>query len=296
VFAGEPPLENVLDTVGFLQRALVSTETFPAGNYRTTMYAEYAGFRDDNQLRWYKAGTSSFNVIFYGPDGVPRGQDMGLVNPPQTKSFTTVDSFGLYLLSPDGTWYTETSRNVDGRKHARIYQSQTNVNLYLIGFENMGAGSSSDFDYNDMVVSLERMQFQLTVTSACGAPTPTSGPYTLGTSITASVTSPVAGPARTQYVCTGWTGTGSVSSGSGTTLTFTITQDSSITWNWKTQYYLTVNNGGQGSVTGAGWYDAGSTATISATPPSAGSGEQYVWNGWTGLEVAATRTATTQLL
>jgi hypothetical protein len=32
----------------------------------------------------------------------------------------------------------------------------------------------------------------------------------------------------------------------------------------------------------SGWYVAGSTVTLSATAPTAGSGEQYVWNGWTG--------------
>jgi hypothetical protein len=38
-------------------------------------------------------------------------------------------------------------------KHAMIYQSLTNPNLYLLGFEDMG-GSVSDFDFNDMVVSM----------------------------------------------------------------------------------------------------------------------------------------------
>ncbi len=54
------------------------------------------------------------------------------------------------------------------------------------------------------------------------------------------------------------------------------------TANYKTQYYLTTSTN-FGSVSPAsGWYNAGSTVTISATAPTAGSGEQYVWNGWTG--------------
>jgi len=262
--AAEPNLENVLDTVGFPLRTLILTETFAAGTYRITMYAEYAGYRDSNQLKWYKVGTSTFGLIFDGPEGIPPGDPMGLVNPPLAHTFVSADTFGLSLFSPDGTWYTETSRNIDVQKHARIYQSQTNSNLYFIGFENMGAGSSSDFDYNDMVVSLECMQVQLTVVSAYDSPNPTSGPYTPGTSITASVTSPVAGPAGTQYVCTGWTGTGDVpASGIGTTTTFIIAQDSSITWNWKTQYYLTVKTDPPGAATipGEGWYDTPATLT-----------------------------------
>jgi outer membrane protein assembly factor BamB len=39
-------------------------------------------------------------------------------------------------------------------KHAIIYQSQTDSNLYLLGFEDQG-GSVSDFDYNDMVFTLQ---------------------------------------------------------------------------------------------------------------------------------------------
>jgi hypothetical protein len=103
---------------------------------------------------------------------------------------------------------------------------------------------------------------QLTVTSAYDSPTPTSGSYTSGTGITASVTPIVARPAGTQYVCTGWTGTGNVpATGTTTSVTFTITQDSSITWNWKTQYLLTVGTdpSGIGTIPGAGWYDQGHT-------------------------------------
>ena len=87
---------------------------------------------------------------------------------------------------------------------------------------------------------------QLTVTSSYGSPnlngTSSNAP---GTSVTASVTSPVAGPVGTQYVCTGWTGTGDApASGTGTSVTFTITQDSTITWNWKTQYEVTFGQSG----------------------------------------------------
>jgi uncharacterized repeat protein (TIGR02543 family) len=128
---------------------------------------------------------------------------------------------------------------------------------------------------------------QLTTTSAYDSPTPTSGSYTPGTSITASVTSPVAGPVGTRYVCTGWTGMGDVlGSGTGTTVTFTISQDSTITWNWKTQYYLTANNGGHGTASGENWYDAGTPATfgISPTTVSDGTGVQYVFTGWSSSD------------
>jgi len=127
-------------------------------------------------------------------------------------------------------------------------------------------------------------QYYLTVTSAYDSPAPISGWFDSGAGVNASVASPSPGSSGTQYVCTGWTGTGSVpGSGSSTTVNFTITQPSSITWNWKTQYYLTVTSA-YGTVGGQGWYDSGSTAYATVSPLTVGgpSGTQYVFTVWSG--------------
>ncbi len=119
------------------------------------------------------------------------------------------------------------------------------------------------------VVGNYKTQYYLTVTSPYGSPTPTSGWFDDGANIVASVTTPWTGPTDTRYVCTGWTGTGSVPpSGGGPPATFTITQASNITWNWKTQYYLTVktNPPGIATILGEGWYDASATPTLTAPP------------------------------
>ncbi|MHC5039954.1 MAG: InlB B-repeat-containing protein, partial [Planctomycetota bacterium] len=129
------------------------------------------------------------------------------------------------------------------------------------------------------------IQVTLTVTSAQGSPTPPVGPttYNWGTSVTASVVSPVAGPTGTQYVCTGWTGTGDVPTpGATTSTTFTITQNSSITWNWVTEYDLTLTpSPAVGGTVGASppgpWVQSGTSVTLNATP-NAG----YQFAGWTG--------------
>jgi len=160
VNAAEPTLENILHSLGFVERTVVVTETFPPGIYKVTLYAEYAIFRGQNQLGWYELGASGFNLIFDGLEGVPLGQPMGMVNPTLTRYFLSSSNFGLSFLSPDGTFYTETSRNPDVRIHTKIYQSNANPNLYLIGFENMGAQPFADFDYNDMVFSLEKEPYR----------------------------------------------------------------------------------------------------------------------------------------
>jgi hypothetical protein len=154
-----------------------------------------------------------------------------------------------------------TGGRVEGRETPR-WDEAADVNND--GFDELIIRESIDGQY---FVAAILIHAQLTVTSLYGSPTPTSGTYTLGTSITASVTSPVAGPAGTQYVCTGWSGTGDVpASGTGTSVIFTITQDSSITWTWKTQYYLTVKTApsGIGTIPGQGWYDQGQTVPLTA--------------------------------
>jgi uncharacterized repeat protein (TIGR02543 family) len=100
---------------------------------------------------------------------------------------------------------------------------------------------------------------------------------------------PVLGSAGTQYVFTSWTisggaGRGSLSSTTATTTIYTAgTKTCTVTANYQTQYYLTVNDGGHGSAGGAGWKNAGSsaTATMSSLTVAGTTGTQYVFAGWT---------------
>ena len=109
----------------------------------------------------------------------------------------------------------------------------------------------------------------LTVASAHGTPTPAVGTYSYnwGTELACSVTSPdTHGTMR--YVCTGWTGTGAISATGGLANTgvFTLTENSSITWNWNTEYFLDTAVSGNGSLdVTAGWHAGGSTVAVKAT-------------------------------
>jgi hypothetical protein len=174
VRADEPSLETILGSLGFTHILEVTNETFPAGTYKVTLYAEYAGYRDDNTLKWYLSSETepTLNLIFDGPEGVPPGQPMGMVSPPITKSIAPAGPFGLALVVPpeEITWFTEKSRN-DGVQHAKVYQDlndPTNKTLF-IGFENSGGGEP---DYNDMVISLSKGAYTPTGPSVTVEPTP----------------------------------------------------------------------------------------------------------------------------
>ncbi len=62
-----------------------------------------------------------------------------------------------------------------------------------------------------------------------------------------------------------------------------------VTANWQTQYYLTVENNGYGTTQGQGWYDEGIEASFSIAPTiiSMKGDSQYVFTGWTGSGIGS---------
>ena len=135
---------------------------------------------------------------------------------------------------------------------------------------------------NQTVTANFKIQYYLTVNSTYGSPTGQNW-YDAGSTANFGVTTPASGGAGTQYVFTGWTGSGSGSyTGGNASSSVTMNNPITETASWKTQYYLTVNST-YGSPTGQGWYDAGSSASFGVTTPaSGGAGTRYVFMGWTG--------------
>jgi len=143
-----------------------------------------------------------------------------------------------------------------------------------------GLASSITMDSAKTAVANWKTQYYLTVSSFYGA-IGGEGWYDSGSSTSAALsTLTVAGGAGTQYVFTGWSGdaTGFTSPSNA----MVMNSPKTAIANWKTQFHLNMSTN-FGSVSPSNrWYDAGAKVTISATSPPAGSGERYVWNGWTG--------------
>jgi hypothetical protein len=129
------------------------------------------------------------------------------------------------------------------------------------------------------------MTYQLTVeTNPSGIGTASgAGTYSQGAVASFSIASPIVSEqAGQRYVFTSWSGDFSGTSPSGT---ITIDSAKTVVANYELQNYLDVSANPQGivSVTGAGWYPAGASATIGSVPmtiPGA-QGTQYVFQGWT---------------
>ncbi len=133
----------------------------------------------------------------------------------------------------------------------------------------------------------------LKIWSAYGAPAPAGTNWMRkGTVTNASLAgSPVTIGGATQYVCTGWTRSGSEPA-SGTDLdtgTFTVTNNTTVSWLWRTNYWLELAATAGGSVSGAasGWFAKGSNVVIQAIPDPG-----YKFVRWTGTFVAYSQTFT----
>lgn len=114
----------------------------------------------------------------------------------------------------------------------------------------------------------------------------------IGSTHTLAIDSPIQGAAGVQYIFVQW------SDGStDTSRSLTVTQDTTLTAKYKTQYQLTVVSD-LGSPQGSGWYDAGTQAAFSVSSPQPETGfmgtlgGKTVFQGWSGDSNAASPSAT----
>jgi uncharacterized repeat protein (TIGR02543 family) len=126
-------------------------------------------------------------------------------------------------------------------------------------------------------------QYYLTVINGGHGTAGGEGWYNAGDYTQATISSlTVAGTAGTQYIFAGWEGD---AIGSGSPSQYILMNGpKTAAATWTTQYYLTVDNGGHGTVWDDGWYDADTLAQakISSLVVDGTSGTRYIFAGWSG--------------
>jgi hypothetical protein len=155
--------------------------------------------------------------------------NFGRTNPPAGEYWLSANStLEISAVSPGtvaGERYVWTWWIQRGPRNLNIAENSTQIAI--------------DGPLNETAVM--KHEYYLQITSEHGTPIPVDQWFEAGTIINSSVTSPDSGTSGTRYICTGWTGTGSISTqGNTSTTTFTLNNPSTIQWNWKTQYLLTV--------------------------------------------------------
>jgi hypothetical protein len=232
-----------------------------------------------NAIRYVWDSTSGLSSL--RSDSITVSTSGNVVGTYKTQFYLTLATSPSGVTSPSGEeWYyngTDASISTDGFVDIMAEASRYRFN----GWTTTNMPEISDSNSLSTTVRIDRaktvtanylIQYYLLVVSSYDWPTPTSGWFDSGTAITASVTSPWPLEATdTRYACTGWTGTGSVStSGTNISVTFTINALSSITWNWKIQYLLTVRTDPTGicplpNVSPLGtWFDKDTTVNCTA--------------------------------
>lgn len=138
---------------------------------------------------------------------------------------------------------------------------------------------------NSIVAEVGRSkQYSVVVSSQYGNPQG-AGWYAANTTATISVTSPVDHGNSTRHAFVRWSGDFTSSSSPSSVF---LDSPKTILAEWKVQYKLAVSSQ-YGTASGDGWYDQGSTATFSTTPPTE-DGVRYIFTGWSGDFTGTERT------
>lgn len=120
---------------------------------------------------------------------------------------------------------------------------------------------------------------RIEIRSPYGTATPDVGIHVGYGPLTATLSGSPVTRGTTQYVCVGWAVSGSAPDfGSGTTAAFNLTDHSALSWLWTTNYLLSIETVGAGSVNrDSGWHAAGEEVAATATPDP-----YYRFTGWSG--------------
>lgn len=193
----------------------------------------------------------------------------------------TASSTSNGLVSPTGTVYAFYSNN-------QFYSIIPDPNYHAVDVLVDGASIGPTNSYlfagitnggHTLFASFAPDTHTLQVTTPYGVATP-SGTITAnwGTVISASVAGSPVIQGGTQYLASGWVGTGAVPSGTGTNTSFNLTSDSTLQWNWSTDYLLSLLPPVNGTLSStAAWVVAGLYVPLTATPAPG-----YSFAGWNG--------------
>jgi hypothetical protein len=187
----------------------------------------------------------------------------------------TINPSGMVLVDWNGT--LKFTINPDPN-----YQIESvKVDGVSVGVVNSYTFTWITADHNISASFAPGTSFSITVTSLHGTPTP-SAEVNAGSSFNVSVAS-VEGDASHRWICTGYSIDGG-SIVSGTSYIFTNVQaNHAIAFYWQEQYHLTVNTQA-GTASGAGWYNLGTSVTVSVPDSiiTGESGTRQIFTGWSG--------------
>jgi hypothetical protein len=240
-------------------------------------YYQYNYPYDYGYYRYYYPGYYYYNGNYYP----------GTYSPTPTTFELTVETnpTGIAAVSGGGTYDQGTVASFS--IGSPIVSKQAGERYVFSSWSGDFSGTSPSgtvtLDSAKAVIANYELQYYLDVSATPQGIVPVTGAgwYAADASATVGSVPPiVSGPQGTEYVFQSWTVDGVPASGN--TLSVTMDNPHSVVAQYKTQYVLTVSSQ-YGTPQGAGWYDAGSSATFSVAPRVDTSyGVSQVFDGWTG--------------
>ena len=219
----------------------------------------------------------------------------GPISSPQTSGVP----FNVSILAKDISSLTVTSFVGTVQLSSAVAITPTNsagfVNGVWTGSVTVLAGATnltltaSDGQNHSGTSAAFRSDVRLTVNSAKGGASPGTVTTNYGAALSQRVTNSPVTSGTTQYVCWGAAVLGNAFTAvSPTNVTLTLTNNATLTWQWATNYYLTLGKNGAGTLSRAsGWCASGTNITVTATPSA-----NYHFAGWTGNVQGDTNGAT----
>ena len=289
------PVFHYVDTSGTSQNYTLTTSahsitTVGAGTAWSVTPNPLTGSTSTEQ--WYSTDTLSGNA----PSGESQTKVFTFVHqlkhtitssPATGSGYVTVDSVAQATPYTTPWWDSGSSHTIAANSIVTIVSGQSQ---YI--YSSWSDSGTQSHSVSPTAVTTYTANFQLqyyfNVSSTYDSPTGERW-YNSKSSVSSTITRPVSGGTGIQYETTGWTGTGSLSSGgsagSSSTGSFTLDAYTTCTWNWKTQYYLTVTSD-HDTATGEGWYESAATPSVGMTDTtvSGGTGVQYVFTGWSSSD------------
>jgi|GEM_PF-1892967 len=257
---------------------------------------------------WYASGTTAYATapgtvpvssgsrrVFDGWSGDASGSGTTsapiLMDGPKVAMASWKLQYNLRIDTPYGTavtagWYDAGTQTMARLDVGTISLGDGARALFQGWFGDASGTDSSGstsimMDRPHLVVAVWQVQYYLTVETPHGS-TSGSGWYAAGSFGLASVDSSIIPVSETQREAfAGWSGDASGSSGA---LSNPIEMDGPKTARatWQVEYLVRVDSDIQVQIDGAGWYAAGTQATLRAPQEVAYGGQTYRFSGWTG--------------
>ena len=161
----------------------------------------------------------------------------------QIKTYTLT-----YLAGADGSISGSTNQTVNhGSSGTEVTAVPGDGYSFISWNDGVLTASRTDLNVTDNITATASFginQYAFTVNSDHGAPTPSGTTnYTHGTLVNFEMpVSTIVEGVTTQYVANGWVSTGSLEgSATGTSGSFTITNNTAMTWQWSTNYWVELD-------------------------------------------------------